>query len=111
MGILLAQGVGTTLFSLLFLFMPSVSTSYWILSVLTAQIIIIMYALRRRRAAAAVHAPGGPRRTASRAAPPASGSPRPSGSSGACVVRPRDRAARPAPAGNPVLYVGASRSG
>jgi amino acid transporter len=44
-GILIAQGVGTTAFSLLFLFVPSVSTSYWILSVLTAQIIIIMYAL------------------------------------------------------------------
>lgn len=43
--VLLAQGVGTTVFSLLFLFVPSVSTSYWILSVLTAQIIIIMYAL------------------------------------------------------------------
>jgi putative glutamate/gamma-aminobutyrate antiporter len=43
--ILLAQGVGTTAFSLLFLFVPSVSTSYWILSVLTAQVIIIMYAL------------------------------------------------------------------
>ena len=43
--ILIAQGVGTTAFSLLFLFVPSVSTSYWILSVLTAQIIIIMYAL------------------------------------------------------------------
>lgn len=44
-GILIAQGIGTTAFSLLFLFVPSVSTSYWILSVLTAQIIIIMYAL------------------------------------------------------------------
>ena len=43
--VLLAQGVGTTVFSLLFLFVPSVSTSYWILSVLTAQVIIIMYAL------------------------------------------------------------------
>jgi glutamate:GABA antiporter len=43
--ILLAQAVGTTAFSLLFLLVPSVSTSYWILSVLTAQIIIIMYAL------------------------------------------------------------------
>jgi glutamate:GABA antiporter len=43
--VLIAQGIGTTVFSLLFLFVPSVSTSYWILSVLTAQIIIIMYAL------------------------------------------------------------------
>ena len=43
--ILLIQAIGGSLFSLLFLFIPSVSTSYWILSVLTAQIIIIMYAL------------------------------------------------------------------
>lgn len=43
--ILVAQAVGTTMFSLLFLFVPSVSTSYWILSVLTAQVIIIMYGL------------------------------------------------------------------
>ena len=43
--VLVLQAVGGTLFSLLFLFVPSVSTSYWILSVLTAQIIIIMYAL------------------------------------------------------------------
>jgi putative glutamate/gamma-aminobutyrate antiporter len=43
--ILVAQAIGTTLFSLLFIFVPSVSTSYWILSALTAQVIIIMYAL------------------------------------------------------------------
>lgn len=43
--IMLLQGVGTTIFTLLFLFVPSVSTSYWILSVLTAQVIVIMYAL------------------------------------------------------------------
>lgn len=43
--VLLLQAVGGSVFSLLFLFIPSVSTSYWILSVLTAQIIIIMYAL------------------------------------------------------------------
>lgn len=43
--ILVAQAIGTTLFSLLFIFVPSVSTSYWILSVLTAQVILIMYAL------------------------------------------------------------------
>ena len=42
---LTAQAVGTTLFCLVFLFVPSVSTSYWILSVLTAQVILIMYAL------------------------------------------------------------------
>ena len=44
-GVLVAQAIGTTVFCLLFLFVPSVSTSYWILSALTAQIIIIMYAL------------------------------------------------------------------
>ncbi len=43
--VLTAQAVGTTLFCLVFLFVPSVSTSYWILSVLTAQVILIMYAL------------------------------------------------------------------
>lgn len=43
--VLLLQAAGGSVFSLLFLFVPSVSTSYWILSVLTAQIIIIMYAL------------------------------------------------------------------
>jgi glutamate:GABA antiporter len=43
--VLMLQAVGGSLFSLLFLFVPSVSTSYWIPSVLTAQIIIIMYAL------------------------------------------------------------------
>jgi amino acid transporter len=43
--VLVLQAAGGTLFSLLFLFVPSVSTSYWILSVLTAQIIIIMYGL------------------------------------------------------------------
>ena len=44
-GVLVAQAIGTTVFCLLFLFVPSVNTSYWILSALTAQIIIIMYAL------------------------------------------------------------------
>jgi amino acid transporter len=43
--VLVAQAIGTTIFSLLFLFVPSVSTSYWILSVLTAQVIVIMYGL------------------------------------------------------------------
>jgi amino acid transporter len=39
------QGVGGTVFSLLFLLIPDVSTSYWMLSAVTAQIVIIMYAL------------------------------------------------------------------
>jgi amino acid transporter len=43
--LLLVQGVGGSVFALLFLFVPSVSTSYWMLSAVTAQIIIVMYAL------------------------------------------------------------------
>jgi amino acid transporter len=44
-GLLVVQGVGGSIFALLFLFVPSVSTSYWMLSAVTAQIIIVMYAL------------------------------------------------------------------
>ena len=43
--LLVVQGVGGSVFALLFLFVPSVSTSYWMLSAVTAQIIIVMYAL------------------------------------------------------------------
>jgi len=43
--LVIAQAIGGTIFSLLFLVVPSVSTSYWILSAITAQIIIVMYAL------------------------------------------------------------------
>lgn len=43
--LLVAQGVAGSVFALLFLFVPSVSTSYWMLSAVTAQIIIVMYAL------------------------------------------------------------------
>ncbi|MGE3287925.1 MAG: amino acid permease [Pseudonocardia sp.] len=43
--LLVVQGVGGSIFALLFLFVPSVSTSYWMLSAVTAQIIIVMYAL------------------------------------------------------------------
>ena len=42
---LVVQGVGGTVFSLLFLLIPDVSTSYWMLSAVTAQIVIVMYAL------------------------------------------------------------------
>jgi amino acid transporter len=42
---LMVQGVGGTVFSLLFLLIPDVSTSYWMLSAVTAQIVIIMYGL------------------------------------------------------------------
>jgi amino acid transporter len=43
--LLVVQGVGGSVFALLFLFVPSVNTSYWMLSAVTAQIIIVMYAL------------------------------------------------------------------
>jgi amino acid transporter len=42
--LVVAQGIGATVFALLFLFVPSASTSYWMLSAVTAQIIAIMYA-------------------------------------------------------------------
>lgn len=41
--ILVIQGIIVTLFSFMFLMMPSVSGSFWILSVLTIQLYIIMY--------------------------------------------------------------------
>jgi amino acid transporter len=44
-GLLVIQGVGGSVFALLFLFVPSVNTSYWMLSAVTAQITIVMYAL------------------------------------------------------------------
>ena len=43
--LLLVQGVAGSVFALLFLFVPSVSTSYWMLSAVTAQVIVVMYAL------------------------------------------------------------------
>lgn len=43
--ILFLQGIIVTALSLIFLFMPTVSSSYWILSVLTVQIYLIMYIL------------------------------------------------------------------
>jgi amino acid transporter len=42
---LIIQGIGGSIFSLLFLLVPDVSTSYWMLSAVTAQIVIIMYGL------------------------------------------------------------------
>lgn len=42
--LLIQAGIGT-LFSLLFLFEPTISTSYWILSALTTQLLVIMYVL------------------------------------------------------------------
>ena len=43
--LLVIQGVAGSVFALLFLFVSSVSTSYWMLSAVTAQIVIVMYAL------------------------------------------------------------------
>jgi len=43
--ILLAQGVVTTVIALLFAFLPSVQSVYWIFSVWTTQIYLIMYVL------------------------------------------------------------------
>ncbi|MGY1604752.1 amino acid permease [Geodermatophilus sp. SYSU D00815] len=43
--LLVAQGVAGSLFALLFVVVPSVSTSYWMLSAVTAQVIVAMYAL------------------------------------------------------------------
>lgn len=44
-GILLTQGVIVTLLSAVFLIMPSVNSSYWVLSNLTAQLALIFYIL------------------------------------------------------------------
>jgi amino acid transporter len=43
--ILIAQGVVASLFTLLFLLLPSINTSYWILSALTTQVVVMMYIL------------------------------------------------------------------
>jgi amino acid transporter len=67
--ILVAQGVLGTVFSLMFLFIPSINTSYWMLSALTTQILVLMYimifaAVIRLR----YTQPDAPARTRSRAA-------------------------------------------
>ena len=43
--ILICQGILGTGFSLMFLFVPSVSTSYWMLTALTTQLTVMMYLL------------------------------------------------------------------
>ena len=43
--ILVAQGVVTTIIGLLYAFLPSVSSAYWIFSVMTTQVYLIMYVL------------------------------------------------------------------
>lgn len=42
---MVAQGVVTTLLALLYAFIPDVSSAYWILSVITTQVYLIMYVL------------------------------------------------------------------
>ncbi|WP_278264758.1 APC family permease [Nocardia sp. AG03] len=42
---LVAQGVFTTFIALLYAFIPNVSSAYWILSVITTQVYLIMYVL------------------------------------------------------------------
>ncbi|RDI47293.1 APC family permease [Nocardia mexicana] len=42
---LMAQGVVTTILALLYAFIPDVSSAYWILSVITTQVYLIMYVL------------------------------------------------------------------
>ncbi|MFI5780174.1 APC family permease [Nocardia sp. NPDC051570] len=42
---LVAQGVLTTILALLYAFIPDVSSAYWILSVITTQVYLIMYVL------------------------------------------------------------------
>ena len=44
-GLVIAQAVGGSVFALVFLLVPNASTSYWMLSAVTAQIIAVMYAL------------------------------------------------------------------
>lgn len=43
--ILYIQGIIVTIFSFIFLFMPTVSSSYWILTAMTAQLYLLMYIL------------------------------------------------------------------
>ena len=43
--ILVAQGVITTIIALLYAFVPNVSSAYWIFSVMTTQVYLIMYVL------------------------------------------------------------------
>ncbi len=42
---MVVQAIGGTLFTLLFLFIPGVNTSYWILTALTTQVFVVMYIL------------------------------------------------------------------
>ena len=43
--ILVAQGFVTTVIGLLYAFIPNVSSAYWIFSVMTTQVYLVMYVL------------------------------------------------------------------
>ena len=43
--VLVCQGILTTLFALMFLLVPSINSSYWMLTALTTQILVMMYIL------------------------------------------------------------------
>jgi glutamate:GABA antiporter len=43
--ILVGQGILSSVFALLFLFVPSINSGYWILTALTTQLVLMMYAL------------------------------------------------------------------
>jgi amino acid transporter len=43
--LLVFQGILSTLFALMFLFVPSINSSYWMLTALTTQILVMMYIL------------------------------------------------------------------
>ena len=43
--ILVAQGFVTTVIALLYAFIPNVSSAYWIFSVMTTQVYLVMYVL------------------------------------------------------------------
>jgi glutamate:GABA antiporter len=43
--VLVLQGILTTMFALMFLFVPSINSSYWMLTALTTQILVMMYIL------------------------------------------------------------------
>jgi len=43
--ILIFQGVLTSLFALLFLFVPSINTGYWMLTAITTSLVLVMYAM------------------------------------------------------------------
>ncbi|HTU96652.1 MAG TPA: amino acid permease [Solirubrobacteraceae bacterium] len=43
--LLVCQGVLTSVFALAFLFVPSINTSYWMLTALTTQILVLMYGM------------------------------------------------------------------